>query len=461
MAATWQIEVKALIESDDSKRLQWLEFAVENIDEWTASQLADFKPVLNLAELLDVSVADQRASSLFERVMARKTDLLNLQGQAYLEATSRAAQLRSRSLVRELAALSSSAEPAQELSEGLASAVKLFMAADDPLGISMARQAQSSADSSRSSAELAQRTEKIRAELFDISEAAEDRLHEVHRLSGGPFDFQGRYKRMRDLYINDFKSLVACANSFIAGASTYEELAKIIPAPPDFRSSDYIEKIGPILQRISGEWYALASSRVYRSFAISVSMFNPAANAATNWTDLKTDFPPGADISRWWTNLQAGAPFTTGVTIPEEFFSQRNLREVRVEAFGIQWIDQLPAEPSRQHDFRVDCTVLAPSMSIPGTDKALPLSLVRFNGTTTTYHDEQSVQAESGPGITGLRATGRWMVTLNGIRRDGIPVLWATPPAPAATSPTLTGYILHLRVSGLRHFDPPPPGLVK
>lgn len=446
----------------DAFAAPWVRFAAESVDDWISTNLEGFVPAANFTEIRDPFRTDQRVSALFERAMARRNDLLVLQSQAYTRALQYRASWEMRKHVRAGLAASNNQEVSSILARGMGASRDAFDGISHELAKGFAEQSGSLAESNELLSKQQGAASSASLSLLEIAEKLEDDMQLLHDLERGPFDYEGRFLRMRQLYLNDFKLLVSCAINYRSALSYLNDTAVPAPNLPDFRSPLYIWEIGPILQVASSSLYAYRSRLIYRTLKLFVSPQwgeNPLPQllAADCFIETIPDGTPMTD-TQWFDLMITQGKYGFGFTIPEDYFSSRGLLNARLEAFGVQWFDRFntPGDVSSERNVRIDCDVIPPqARGIEGH----PRAIVHFPYSITTYLPTEDVVIEDGSEIRGLEPVGRWYVNLGLATRRGGPALRIANNRDlnSVVDPCISGVILHLRVSAV--LPPPLPPL--
>ena len=376
--------------------------------------------------------------------MSRRNELLGLQSAAYTRALQYSASVEMRQHVRDALAASDNSEVSSKLAGGMDAAGQAFAQSED--GLAKGHELSSSALSASSQLLATKQSNANLAtlELVSIGEKIQDELQVMQTLERGPFDYEGRYLRLRELYLNDLKSLISCVLNYFQAIFYINDPRVLLPKTlPDFKDPTYIWEVGPLLQRISSDLYSYRSRRIYRTIKVNVGFpgdhyFNDLGFHAANMT-----------IDEWLKRLAGSEPVFFTADLPLSLFAARGWVNPRLEAFGIQWFDlmqniELTRVPER--NFTVACGVKPPVPEIPNH----PASFVYFENASTTLAPEKDVQIEDGADLRGLKPFGRWEFTVEQFRRNGFPLpkRAALPPQDGGpTTPFVTGLLLHMRVS--------------
>ena len=424
--------------------IPWVAFAAESVDDWVASQLTGYVPQVNFAEIRDASRSDQRVSALFERTMSRRTDLLGLQSAAYTRALQFRAFAEMRSPVRRALAAGNSSAASHDLAAGMASAQQAFHDAGDALSEGFAQNSGAVSTSSQLISDQQAEASAATAELLAISEKIQDDVEAMQSLERGPFDYEGRYLRMRELYLNDFKSLVECADNYFR-ALNYLADPRITVEPiviPDFHNPTYIWKVGPLLQRLSSLLYSYKSKRIYRTLSIKIGFPAPNNELINRHRMLASSI----SLENWQTQASTPNPISFYTELPIAYFNSIGATNPRLEAFGLQWIDLLSPEQAKltEKNYTVACGVGLPDTGIPNH----PNSFVYFEESPTTLVPAKDVAIDDSPHLRGLRPYGRWTFTVGDFRNFGsiYPRTYALG-VPPSNLPNIVGIILHMIIT--------------
>ena len=459
MSEAWKANIESLVTPAPRSTvppLPWVAFAAESIDAWVAEQLSDFVPSFNFVEIRDVGRTDQRVSALFERVMTRRNELLGLQSSAYTRALQYRAGIEMRQHLRTATAATDGSAASIELADGIEAARDAFAQSPDSLAKGHTLSSSAVAASVRITAGHQAAGSTATSEMLKISERVEDELQVMQTLERGPFDYEGRYLRIKKLYLNDFKSLVSGVQNYLQALTYIGDPSLSGPEiAPEFNSPTYIWEIGPLLQSLSSALYAYRSRRIYRTITMRVGF--PGMLGVQRPFDVLADI----DWQQWQRSLNAGEFAHFSVDLSLDHFKHRLLNNPRLEAFGIQWLDNfldVAQLNNPERNFTVQCGVQLPDTGIPGR----PSVFLHFENSPTSLTAESSVQIEDEDDIRGLKAYGKWRFFVGNFHIRGRPVSRIAPGADSSPKyPAIYGMLLHMRVCVDENVTPPalPPPL--
>lgn len=451
-------------------RYTWASFLSQSLDESIAELLKDHQTKIIPSLVLELDKLEQTAFSLLDRATARRAEALQTQGQAYLRASEYELIRKSRLANRNVLLFGSEEPEAAITASAMSIASEVFSDSKDLLGTGFGAEAKCVSDAARTTAIREQKKLKHQLLVQDAHEEFEDDVQALHTMPHGPFDYAGRYKKIRSLYVNDLLNFADRA-THLAKAVEYFGAATL--TLPPLGDPNYLWDAAELLQLVSRQLAEYRNSRITRNIALRVGAVNKSFPRHNIW---------GANVSSPFETIQRfDALLTSGDReISFEFdFQEHQLQELapemadcRLVAIAPQWIAQFPLDMGtagpldekiiqRQNAllayrrrYRVPTTLVPPPVLIPGWkgDK------IYFPLAATTDEDPEQISAIEGEVIAGRPLIGRWKVVLKepiqrGLQvqrdplhpNDGKPVLEGDP---RLVRPRFAGIIIHMRITG-------------
>lgn len=465
----------------------WLKTTKESLDDWIAEQMQNYVPNAFPVLSLDLFGTDSKVFASFDRAMARRNELLQLQGQAYMRALQYDYAVKGRELVKSVIQNSTRVEETNETAEAYASAAAAFGTSDDSVGKGFSAQSAGMAAADRLTNEKETNRRNSMNSQAELQTKYENDLQALHDLEHGPFDYAGRYKRLRALYLNDYKSFVDAVHNYVIGAKYY---GIAVTTFPDYRSPDFIWGAGEEIQVISRKLYHYRLERVTRQVVLSVG-----------WTSWKPD--AYGDLMFQKEALLGGIPSNflleeyRDLMVPRqnvsvdreqapwvrlcfglgnaEMFKKLGSRfdkgsDFRIQAVGVQWIVTTPdfeqssgTQMVSEYKYRNVRAITVPTVLWPPKPDGLdaPPGEIQFPTAGTTDDGVDRVVASSDALVVGRSPFGRWTVDIGRPLRQGSQVKRlinepspGLPPAGGRGGPdrnpeypNICGLLLHLTLS--------------
>jgi hypothetical protein len=458
--------VKALMEQS---RYPWLGIAGEILDEEIAKALSNYTPATQPVLSLDILNTESKVFVLMDRLFARRNELLQLQAQAYTQALQYEYGVRGRAYVRSIIDASTRVEETALTAAAMRQAALAFSAAS-MRGFAEQSTGAAEADAVTSGKETTRRT-AMHAQA-DLQDKYDEDLKALYTVTGGPFDYLGRYGKLKRLYLNDFFSFVDAAYNYVQGATFY---GVTVDAFPDYKSPDFLWEAGRRLQEISRKLYDRRVRRSVRQVILSVGWTRANANARGDVPWKQATAPPGlpnADLAMDGSG-GLGDILTSDDShrrlhfwLGEQMIAAKGIRfagatDIRIEAVGIEWIVVTPifgesssdGGPNRAIEYKmrnfrgmtVPTVLWAPPAELPG----LGAADLFFPNATTTDEGVERVLVSTDPMVVGRSPFGHWMVDVRKPQRRGKDIDWSYSGASTPEFPNVCGLRLHLTLSAI------------
>jgi hypothetical protein len=461
--------------------------AAETLDDWVVASIQGYAPTLHPALVMDIGNTEAKAFALFDRVMSRRNELLQLQGQAYLRLLQYDFSFKSRALSSVIAQSSTRVEETDISKRANAAAAVAFGRGESPLDAGFAAQSSGLAESdSKANEKETDRRNALQSQAR-LQAEHEDSVHALHELERGPFDYLGRYERLKKLYLNDYKSFIDAVHHYLESARFYGIQPRFALS---YRSPEFVWQAGEAMQVLSRAVFAARVSRFVRHLSLSIGWWewDEASRCDLPFTKdpdgngIAADLPLRDFVARMSGTLATPAPgwakLKFAVPQDQRFNAQWgnaiSMADARIETLGIQWIVVTPRfdensagsafEQNRATEYRMrnKREITVPTIISPPAQSGdvVPAFAAHFPTASTTDEPTDSVAALNDPLLAGRPLFGVWSVDVGMPHRKGkaVPRLHSSvmgmpsgiKPTDDLAYPSLCGLQLFLTVSAAR-----------